>query len=210
MPTFALLPRLCVEQLFEQLIQGVLDESFGSADGFISETLADDLRDRIDELEAASELKKAGIGQATTFRKDGEVRRDRIHWLESESTHPAEQTYFEIIRRFCGYLNATCFTAINDFELHYACYDEGAFYKRHFDQFAQDSGRQYSLIVYLNDAWTDTDGGHLKLWLPGGEKEVAPVSGRAVFFKSDEIEHAVLPAHKPRKSVTGWLKSTRP
>jgi SM-20-related protein len=35
---------------------------------------------------------------------------------------------------------------------------------------------------------------------------ILPTMQKAVFFKSDEMEHEVSVAHRPRMSITGWLK----
>jgi SM-20-related protein len=37
-------------------------------------------------------------------------------------------------------------------------------------------------------------------------EKILPHSRTAVFFKSDELEHEVTVTHRPRLSVTGWLK----
>lgn len=94
-------------------------------------------------------------------------------------------------------------------EFHYARYDLGSFYKRHLDQFKSHRGRKYSLVIYLNEEWKEEDGGNLRLYLENDRVEdVYPVGGRAVFFKSDELEHEVMPApERSRLSVAGWLKS---
>jgi len=36
-------------------------------------------------------------------------------------------------------------------------------------------------------------------------KNVLPVAGRLVCFRSDIIEHEVLPSKKERLSITGWM-----
>jgi len=90
--------------------------------------------------------------------------------------------------------------------LHYACYQEGSFYRKHVDSFVNDKSRQYSLIVYLNPDWTEADGGQLKLYIEDETVEILPESGRAVCFPSHLIPHEVANSHKRRLSLTGWLK----
>jgi SM-20-related protein len=70
-----------------------------------------------------------------------------------------------------------------------------------------------SIILYLNDSWKEADGGQLRLYLPqddGTERveDVLPIGGRLVVFLSAEVPHEVLPTHKPRLSITGWLRNT--
>jgi SM-20-related protein len=68
-----------------------------------------------------------------------------------------------------------------------------------------------TVILYLNDSWTEQDGGALRLYFPdesGTEKkiDILPLGGRLVVFVSGEVPHKVLPTYKERISVTGWLK----
>uniref|UniRef100_UPI004047D529 2OG-Fe(II) oxygenase family protein n=1 Tax=Flavobacterium sp. TaxID=239 RepID=UPI004047D529 len=37
-------------------------------------------------------------------------------------------------------------------------------------------------------------------------QKIAPTNRKTVFFKSNELVHEVLETHKPRLSVTGWLR----
>lgn len=196
-----------MERLFEELIQGVLVGPFGSVDGFIDDRHAEALRHRIEQLEAEDALRHAGIGQLADFQKNTRVRSDRIFWMDPFSEHPAEKAFFQQVDLFVRYLNLTCFTSINAYEFHLTKYDVGAFYDRHVDQFRNDSGRQFSLICYLNENWCQGDGGELALFVDDAEHHVAPLAGRSVFFRSNEIEHAVLETSTPRLSVTGWLKT---
>ncbi len=40
----------------------------------------------------------------------------------------------------------------------------------------------------------------------GGARDVAPIGGRLVIFRSDQFEHEVLPARRERLSFTGWFR----
>ena len=63
------------------------------------------------------------------------------------------------------------------------------------------------MIMYLNDDWEIRDGGELCIYHENGKQNISPNNGKSVFFKSSELEHEVLVTHKPRMSITGWLKS---
>jgi SM-20-related protein len=97
------------------------------------------------------------------------------------------------------------FLSLKDYEIHMTVYPTGSFYKRHLDQFRADDHRKLSAICYLNRNWTDDDGGQLRMYLPEGNKDFLPLAGRLVCFRSDQIEHEVLPAKKERLSLTGWI-----
>jgi Rps23 Pro-64 3,4-dihydroxylase Tpa1-like proline 4-hydroxylase len=48
--------------------------------------------------------------------------------------------------------------------------------------------RRINLLIYLNEDWDDSYGGHLELWdrdMKACQKRVAPVLGRAVMFNTD-------------------------
>jgi SM-20-related protein len=98
------------------------------------------------------------------------------------------------------------YTDINGYEFHYAMYETGSCYKKHLDQFRNNSSRKYSLIFYLNEDWQENDGGELCIYDGGDVQKILPVTGKSVFFRSDELPHEVLVANRPRLSITGWLK----
>ena len=103
-------------------------------------------------------------------------------------------------------MNNTCYTGITGYEFHYTLYPEGSFYKKHLDQFRNNNSRKYSMIMYLNADWEAADGGELCITQHDHLQMISPQNGKAVFFKSNEMEHEVLITNKPRMSITGWLK----
>lgn len=197
-------------QLFETLIEGLLASEYGVCDDFLDKSLVGRLRNNLFASLESGQMHPAGVGRKFDFQKNALIRGDVIRWIEPETSDNSELELFARVNRFVQYLNASCYTGINDFEFHYACYERNSFYKRHLDQFKSHKGRKFSLVVYLNDNWKESDGGKLTLFLPGDREEVIyPAGGRAVFFKSDEIEHEVSPSpNRQRISIAGWLKST--
>ena len=117
-----------------------------------------------------------------------------------------EQEFLHRVDGFIEHLNRTCYTGINGYEFHYALYEKGSSYKKHKDQFKNDSDRKYSLINYLNENWLEENGGKLKLYQEEGVQHVSPNAQTAVFFKSDEMIHEVMVSNRSRMSITGWLK----
>jgi SM-20-related protein len=103
------------------------------------------------------------------------------------------------------YINQTLFLSLKDYEVHMTIYPTGSFYKRHLDQFKKDDHRKLSIICYLNTDWKETEGGQLRMHLSKETKDVFPLAGRLVCFRSDQIEHEVLPATRERLSLTGWM-----
>lgn len=191
---------------YETLISGLLEEQFGLVDGFIPAGVVAGLRQNLMSLLEEGSMHPAGVGRHCTYQQNLKVRGDLICWLEKDTKDPFERAFFAQVAGFVDYLNTTCYTGINDFEFHYAWYEEGSFYKRHLDQFKTDYGRKFSLVTYLNEAWEETNGGKLTLYPDNREVSVYPFGGRTVFFHSDKLEHEVRPATRPRISIAGWLK----
>ena len=197
------------EQQFEKLISEVIDRNYGMCDDFLNGNLLDGLRANLLNFHEGGMMHPAGVGRHFDFTKNLEVRGDVIRWIEEDSTDPFERELMDKISHFIRHLNTTCYTQLNQMEFHYAFYESGSFYKRHLDQFKSHRGRKFSLVIYLNEDWGESDGGNLRLYLDGERVEnVFPVGGRAVFFRSDELEHEVMPSmERPRISIAGWLKS---
>jgi SM-20-related protein len=191
---------------FEELISSYIDSKIGISKDFLSEALANSLKNNLLKLYKDEELKSAGIGHFGTFAKNKEIRSDVIYWLDKENKDPHEMAFFALIEDFITYLNKECFTGIKSYEFHYALYKPGAFYKRHLDQFKDTSNRQFSMVTYLNVDWQEGDGGELKVYDKEKSQTVSPTNRKTVFFKSNELEHEVLETNQLRLSITGWLR----
>lgn len=193
---------------FEELIQGLIENKYGSCNDFISPSTILGLRKNINDLNTSGHLKTAGIGNNIDSHKDILIRNDRVNWIEEKSSNKFEKIYLSKISRFIEHLNKTCYTSLKSFECHYSNYEKGSFYKKHLDQFKTENGRKYSIVLYLNHNWKDEDDGMLSLYISKStQKDISPLEGRIVFFESAEMEHEVHPSStRERKSIAGWLK----
>lgn len=192
---------------YNTIIDSYLLDNIGIDNQFISKNLSTGLQQHLLHLQQHNFLLQAGIGNSIEKDTHQKIRSDKIYWLDKKNNNQFETQFLQHIDVFIAYLNSSCYTSINSYEFHYAIYDEGAYYKKHKDQFKNDTNRKFSLIHYLNDDWIATDGGELMLYQDEHTKAIAPTAQKAVFFKSDEIEHEVLLTNKKRLSITGWLKS---
>ncbi|WCL81739.1 2OG-Fe(II) oxygenase [Saprospira sp. CCB-QB6] len=193
-----------MEEKYESLITGIIEQGYGLVDDFLPASFVADIRAYLLAQKAESKFRPAGIGQQATQHTT--IRNDQILWIEPDSPQTLEAQYQEALMGFLHYLNRSCYTGLRTAEMHYAFYDTGSFYKMHVDRFQHDSRRQFSAIFYLNENWNDTDGGELLLQLANGrEMKIAPQAGRLVCFRSHELPHAVLPAKRPRLSITSWM-----
>ena len=194
---------------FEHLIQGLISNQYGCSDDFMNENSISGLRNNLQNLNQSEEMKTAGLGNQSAYQKNKQIRGDKIKWIEKESEDQYEKLFLKKIANFICHLNTTCYTSILEFESHYASYEQKSFYKRHLDQFKNDKGRKFSIIMYLNESWQKEDGGTLSLYPKGNEQiNISPLGGRLVFFRSDEMEHEVHPSFtRDRISIAGWFKN---
>lgn len=195
-----------LNSVFDCLIDSFVANRVGLAENFLSAPLAAQLKENLIALYSGKQLLPAGIGNDALTVHDHLIRSDKIYWLDRRHNDPHENAFFELMDRFIRYLNSTCYTGISGYEFHYALYEKGAFYKKHLDQFRNNQSRAYSMIMYLNAGWQEADGGELRIYHADQVQTIAPRNGKCVFFKSSELEHEVLCTHRPRLSITGWLK----
>lgn len=191
---------------FDILIDGYIANQFGIDKEFISDSLAKGLQQNIRNLQAGENLTAAGIGNARLRDGNQKMRGDKISWLDKNNQNVFEQEFLSLAEDFIGHLNSSCYTGINSYEFHYSVYEKGDFYKKHIDQFQSDNNRKFSFINYLNDDWQEKDGGQLHLYHNNKTDEIKPQSRTAIFFKSDVMEHEVMPCNRTRMSISGWLK----
>jgi Rps23 Pro-64 3,4-dihydroxylase Tpa1-like proline 4-hydroxylase len=191
---------------FDLLIDSYLDNKVGIDTGFLNESLSKGLQQNILRLQRDELMTAAGIGNEEVKDSKQKVRSDKIYWMDKNHRNIFEEEFLRQVEEFIDYLNQTCYTGINSYEFHYAVYEEGSFYKRHMDQFKNDSNRKYSLINYLNENWLEEDGGQLLIYQDEAVQKILPQAQTAVFFKSDEMEHEVAKAFRRRMSISGWLK----
>lgn len=195
-----------MENSFERLIASYIENKVGISEHFISDALAAHLKQNLRTLNAEKLLLTAGTGNGDKLLHNTAVRSDAIYWLDKKHNNPHENAFFLRIEDFIRYLNDSCYTGITDYEFHYTLYEPGAFYVRHLDRFKNNPGREFSMISYLNENWKESDGGELLIHQEHHDEKITPTQGKTVFFKSNELEHQVLPTQADRLSVTGWLK----
>jgi len=157
------------------------------------------------ERHAAGAFRRAAIGTGERRQVRDEVRGDEILWMPAEPSAP-EQALLDLLESLRLTLNRELALGLFELECHYALYPPGKAYARHLDQFAGDTSRVVSCILYLNEGWTGADGGALRLYADEGVVDVSPEGGTLVAFLSGRLWHEVLPATRPRLSLTGWFR----
>lgn len=198
------------DSLADRIAGSLADRSYVIVDNFLEPVEVASMRAHMDQLNRGGDFKQAGIGAAHQFQVNREIRKDWIHWIDPNDTLATTQVFAQRLRVLMRHINRACFLGLKDFEMHYAIYPEGAYYKRHLDQFKVSDHRRLTFLCYLNPGWSVEDGGLLRLFLPtpeGGERplDIVPTAGRLVCFRSELLEHEVLECRRPRYSLTGWM-----
>jgi len=192
-------------KVFDAIADGLADHSYAVADQFLSQSEVKKILKSSRFTGAVDKFKKAGIGQQQQHQINEGIRGDYIQWLDKSTAEPEFAVYLQRVQGLMRFLNQALFLSLKDFEIHVTVYPVGAFYKRHLDQFKKDDHRKLSVICYLNQSWEEQHGGQLRIYLPDGPRDILPLEGRLVCFRSDLLEHEVLPATRERLSLTGWI-----
>ena len=190
---------------FDAIADGLAADGIAVVDEFLG---LEEIKSIIEEDEFKNGLlrfKKAGVGQATEKQIIESVRGDYIQWIDPSTASSQIQNYLGRLSDLRVFLNQALFLSLKDAEVHKTIYPIGSFYKRHLDQFKKDDHRKLSVICYLNEAWQENEGGQLRVYFSDRQEDFFPTAGRLVCFRSDLLEHEVLPATRPRMSLTGWM-----
>lgn len=160
---------------------------------------------------ADGDFHQAGVGRGTGLAIREDVRRDQVLWMDREDAGVAQTAWLDGMDTLRLAMNRGLFLGLQDYEGHFAIYPEGGFYKPHLDRHENTQTRIVTAILYLNDEWKTGDGGELKLWTTVGEKDgpfeiIEPCLGTLVLFRAGDFWHEVLPAHRTRMSITGWMR----
>lgn len=194
-----------LQNTFDRVADGLAENGYAIVDSFLSLQEVDHILE-LDEFQTALlRFRKAGIGKNADKQINEAIRGDYIQWIDRKQAAPSLQVYLSRLNDLVSFTNQALFLSLKDYEVHMTVYPIGTFYKRHLDQFKVDDHRKLSVICYLNKGWHESDGGQLRMFLPDGSKDVLPLAGRLVCFRSDQIEHEVLPAMRERMSLTGWM-----
>lgn len=202
----------------EHQLSKITEHGFCVMDNFTSKATVLALANEISVLNIQTHMHEAGTGQMQIMINK-KLRGDSIYWLNEANSSAAQQTYFDQMELLRLALNKYLYLGLLELECHLALYQIGASYGKHLDRFqstninsSDQDIRQMSCVLYLNQDWLESDGGHLRLYLsPSGETtkvpylDIAPLGGRLVLFLSDTFYHEVLPASKARMSLTGWF-----
>ena len=152
-------------------------------------------------------LQKAGIGRGHEHQVIDSIRGDYIHWLERENASPALRELFALMEQFRLYVNRHLLLGLEDYEVMGAYYPAGTHYGKHLDRFQGTDLRSLTTVIYLNPEWDESNGGQLRVYTDDGNTvDILPRAGTLASFITEGTWHEVLPANRPRLSLTGWYR----
>ncbi|MBX2964798.1 MAG: 2OG-Fe(II) oxygenase [Cyclobacteriaceae bacterium] len=189
---------------FEAIADGLAEHGYAVINQFLSQHEVDAIL-KLEDLRDMANMKRAGIGNSQSLQIQEGIRGDYINWLDRETAPQPVKVYLTRLDELIMFINQSLYLSLKDYEVHFTKYPPGTFYKRHLDQFKSDDHRKLSAILYLNENWKEDEGGALRMYLQDKTLDILPEAGRLVCFRSDKIEHEVLPATRERLSITGWL-----
>jgi len=187
------------------LVDGIASDGFSIVDDFLLEEEVDSILNLDEFKNSLLQFKKAGIGNNDNKQINEGIRGDYIHWIDRATAPVPLLNYLSKLKDLINAVNQGLFLSLKDYEVHLTNYPTGSYYKRHLDQFKKDDHRKLSVICYLNKDWKAEEGGQLRIYDQDKALDVLPLAGRLVCFRSDMLEHEVLPATRPRLSLTGWI-----
>ncbi|WP_189406776.1 2OG-Fe(II) oxygenase [Alteromonas halophila] len=198
------------------LFTRIADDLVNKGYAILPDALPDSLINSLERCQYSmldSAFEQAGIGRKQDFQHDQRIRRDEICWIDGSM--PEGQQWLGFCESLKDFLNQQLFMGLFSVESHFARFESGAFYKRHYDAFRGQDNRVLSMVTYLNADWQLADGGELVLYADDADCEgtaVLPRRGTLVIFLSERFPHEVKPARKTRESVATWfrLNTTRP
>jgi SM-20-related protein len=190
---------------YEAIADGLISDGISITDDFLSGGEVTEILNADEFKKGLKQFKQAGIGKLHEKQISESIRGDHIQWINPETASLPIQSYVSKLTSLMKFLNEALFLSLKDVEVHMTVYPVGSFYKRHLDQFKKDDHRKLSVICYLNNNWMEDEGGQLRVYLPEGPKDFFPSAGKLICFRSDLLEHEVLPATRDRLSITGWM-----
>ena len=191
------------EKLYSTITDALVENGYIVIENALEKELSSKL---LNSAKNETDFKRAGISGAGDLHLDNERRRDKIHWLDKSDE--AQKEFLEFADGLREYLNRSLYLGLSYYESHFAIYNEGDFYETHLDCFKNSKNRVVTTVYYLNDEWSESDGGELIVY-DENNKEIAKVMPNAntlVVFMSEKFPHEVLSANKKRYSIAGWFR----
>ena len=193
--------------MFDTLYTKIADDLVENGYCVLQNTLSSKLNEKLYKLcEDEDSFTKAGISSRKQVHIDNTKRSTSIRWLNDDAAVQSE--FLAFMQGVQEYLNRHLYLGLKYYESHFAMYNRGDFYEKHFDAFAHFKNRVVTTVYYLNEMWEEEDGGALIIYDEAEEilEKILPKMGTLVVFLSEQFAHEVLPSKKKRYSIAGWFR----
>ncbi|CEM16584.1 unnamed protein product [Vitrella brassicaformis CCMP3155] len=199
---------------------------------FVGDDVCGEARKEAEGLHEGGHFKSAGMGRPSERREDSGARGDELMWLNEASLDLFDLRglkqiahKIESVRRRLNSVHMRRRPAnvperasadnrpldeedggpFSKSEIQLTRYPGGGSrYVRHLDA-SQSNNRLLTLIVYLNPDWQTKHGGELRALTESEQVDIPPLMDTFVLFRSDMIEHEVLPCYCERYAVSCWF-----
>ncbi|PFX23112.1 Egl nine-like 3 [Stylophora pistillata] len=193
------------------------DKYFCVIDDVFEDEKALDILNEVNQLHNSGVFQDGQLSGGNTASAKGQkftekrIRGDEITWLEGNEEHaPNIVKLIDFVDTLVIHCNNLP-DGINEFRIEgrakamVACYPgNGTGYSRHVDN-PDGDGRCLTVIYYLNQGWSEENGGKLRIYRENGHVDVEPFLNRLLMFWSDKRNpHEVLPAYSTRYAITIW------
>lgn len=196
---------------FDALFRDLSEQGISVMDGMLAPGFITDLYEEGLYDWHSGRFEEARVGPPQQLRRVTAIRGDCIRWLDHRHGRAAQSRFLDWSENLRLALNQYFYLGLQRSEFHFAHYAAGQGYARHMDQHRGQPHRRITLILYLTPDRQPDDGGELCLFRPDEPDvelmRIAPERGRLVVFRSELLPHAVMPAHRPRWSLTGWFRT---
>jgi len=191
------------KQIYSQITNALVDNGYIIIQNALDKNMPIKL---LDLTNHESHFKKAGISASPDLHIDSDKRRNKILWLDEDGQSQSE--FLAFANGLQEYLNRSLYLGLSYYESHFSIYNQGDFYEKHLDAFKNSKNRVVTTVYYLNDAWSEKDGGELIIYNENDEEiaKVLPHSNTLVVFMSEIFPHEVLSTNKKRYSIAGWFR----
>lgn len=192
---------------YERLYAKIADDLVTLGYSIITEALPLDLNKKLLGLcSDTSGFVQAAIVGGSDALVDTSRRSNAIRWLDEDMF--IQSQFLGFARGLQLYLNRHLYLGLSYYESHFAIYKEGDFYEKHLDALKHSKNRVVTTVYYLDEAWSETDGGELIIYDEAHNplQRVTPEAGTLVVFLSEKFPHEVLPTKRERHSIAGWFR----
>ena len=134
--------------------------------------------------------------------------------LDSSRCMGAQRVYLDAMEELRRFLNSKLCFGLADFRSYMEIHLPGSFSRKHLDRVKTNGGHHITSILYLNNNWSNIDGGQLRIYSDADSKntfqDIFPIEGRLVTFLSTKYPYEIISSMRNLSCITGFFKTGDP